>query len=287
MTQQTLARARNQQKGAPVDVWNIVRIVVLTVLSALMIFPIVWMLLCSVKGPSEVLNKNVIIPSVFYWQNYENAFKAAPFGIYFRNSVLTSAVSVGMQILTGSLAAFSFAKMKFKLNKPLFVLFLCCMMIPSEATVVSNYLTISSLKLIDTFAAIVAPTLVSIFGVFLFRQFFMTIDDALLEAARIDGARDLHIFFSIILPLGKSAIATVGIIGFIGSWNSYLWPLIITNSRELRTVQTGLRSLMDSETGEDWGAIMAAASMITMPVILLFVCLQRYFVQGITKVGLK
>lgn len=115
----------------------------------------------------------------------------------------------------------------------------------------------------------------------------MSIDNALLEAARIDGAGEMRIYLSIILPLSKSAMATVAIIGFIGSWNSYLWPLIIVNSAELRTVQTGLRTLMLSDFGEDWGAIMAAASMTTLPVVILFICLQRYFVQGITRVGLK
>ena len=114
-----------------------------------------------------------------------------------------------------------------------------------------------------------------------------TIDNALLEAAYIDGAGDLRVYWSIILPLSKSAIATVAIIGFIGNWNSYMWPKVVATKESLRTVQTGLRMLMQSDFGDDWGSIMAAATLITMPMILFFVCLQRYFVQGITKVGLK
>lgn len=263
------------------------RIAFLTALSLIMFFPIFWMVLSSVKAPSEVINRSVFLPSTLYWENYVVAFNAAPFGRYFINSFTMAALTVMAQVITGSLAGFGFAKMRFRLNKPLFLLFLCSMMIPSEATIISNYLTISAMGLLDTYLSVIITSFVSVFAVFLFRQFYMSIDNALLEAARIDGAGEMRIYLSIILPLSKSAMATVAIIGFIGSWNSYLWPLIIVNSAELRTVQTGLRTLMLSDFGEDWGAIMAAASMTTLPVVILFICLQRYFVQGITRVGLK
>lgn len=141
--------------------------------------------------------------------------------------------------------------------------------------------------LMDTFFAVISTSIVSVFGVFLLRQFYMTIPDALLEAARIDGASEVQSFVRIILPLGKSAMATIAIIGFIGSWNSYLWPLIITNSMELRTVQTGLRAMMTLDVGVEWQQLMAMSTLITVPTIILFVALQKYFVQGITKVGIK
>ncbi|MDY4138708.1 MAG: carbohydrate ABC transporter permease [Eubacteriales bacterium] len=263
------------------------RIAFLTALSLIMFFPIFWMVLSSVKAPSAVIKRSVFWPCTLYWENYVVAFNAAPFGRYFINSFTMAALTVMAQVITGSLAGFGFAKMRFRLNKPLFLLFLCSMMIPSEATIISNYLTISAMGLLDTYLSVIITSFVSVFAVFLFRQFYMSIDNALLEAARIDGAGEMRIYLSIILPLSKSAMATVAIIGFIGSWNSYLWPLIIVNSAELRTVQTGLRTLMLSDFGEDWGAIMAAASMTTLPVVILFICLQRYFVQGITRVGLK
>ena len=202
------------------------------------------------------------------------------------------------QVLTGSLAGYAFAKLPFKLSKPIFFLFLCSMMIPSEATIVSNFLTLAALRPTNTFFSVIVVSLVSMFSVFLFRQFTIKIGasydnavsdvrNALLEAAYIDGAGDLRVYWSIILPLSKSAIATVAIIGFIGNWNSYMWPKVVATKESLRTVQTGLRMLMQSDFGDDWGSIMAAATLITMPMILFFVCLQRYFVQGITKVGLK
>lgn len=267
--------------------WEALRIFVLAVISLIVVFPFFWMVICSFKSSSEVLNKNVFWPSVWHVENYALAWGRARFDIYFRNSTLMALASVAGQLITSSMAAYAFAKLKFKLSKPLFMVFLCSMMIPLEATIVSNYLTLSAMGLMDTFFAVISTSIVSVFGVFLLRQFYMTIPDALLEAARIDGASEVQSFVRIILPLGKSAMATIAIIGFIGSWNSYLWPLIITNSMELRTVQTGLRAMMTLDVGVEWQQLMAMSTLITVPTIILFVALQKYFVQGITKVGIK
>ncbi len=273
--------------GKRFRVWDGIRIAVLAIVSAVVVFPFFWMVLCSFKSASEVLNKNVFWPTTWHPENYVLAWQSARFDIYFANSFLMAVVSVLAQILTGSMAAYAFAKLKFKLSKPLFFVFLCSMMIPQEATIISNYLTISAWGLMDTFFAVVCTSVVSVFGVFLLRQFYMTIPDVLMEAATIDGASEVQVFTRIVLPLGKSAMATIAIIGFIGSWNSYLWPLIITNSMELRTVQTGLRAMMMMEDGVEWNRLMAMSTMVTVPTLVLFVALQKYFVQGITKVGLK
>ena len=267
--------------------WEALRIFALTVISLIVVFPFFWMTICSFKSSSEVLSKNSFWPSVWHVENYALAWGRARFDIYFRNSTLMALASVAGQLITSSMAAYAFAKLKFKLSKPLFMVFLCSMMIPLEATIVSNYLTLSAMGLMDTFFAVISTSIVSVFGVFLLRQFYMTIPDALLEAARIDGASEVQSFVRIILPLGKSAMATIAIIGFIGSWNSYLWPLIITNSMELRTVQTGLRAMMTLDVGVEWQQLMAMSTLITVPTIILFVALQKYFVQGITKVGIK
>ena len=267
--------------------WEAFRIFVLAVISLIVVFPFFWMIICSFKSSSEVLSKNSFWPSVWHVENYALAWGRARFDIYFRNSTLMALASVAGQLITSSMAAYAFAKLKFRLSKPLFMVFLCSMMIPLEATIVSNYLTLSAMGLMDTFFAVISTSIVSVFGVFLLRQFYMTIPDALLEAARIDGASEVQSFVRIILPLGKSAMATIAIIGFIGSWNSYLWPLIITNSMELRTVQTGLRAMMTLDVGVEWQQLMAMSTLITVPTIILFVALQKYFVQGITKVGIK
>lgn len=273
--------------GKRFKTWDCLRIALLAVITVIVVFPFFWMVLCSFKSSQEVLSKNVFWPTEWHPENYLLAWNTARFDIYFTNSLLMALVSVLAQLITSSMAAYAFAKLKFRLNKPLFMVFLCSMMIPQEATIVSNYLTISAMGMMDTFFAVVCTSLVSVFGVFLLRQFYMTIPDALLEAARIDGAGELQSFVSIILPLGKSAMATIAITGFIGSWNSYLWPLIITNSMELRTVQTGLRAMMMIEQGVEWNRLMAMSTLVTIPTLILFVALQKYFVQGITKVGLK
>lgn len=273
--------------GKRFKAWECLRIVVLAIVSLIVVFPFFWMVLCSFKSASEVLSKNAFWPTAWHPENYSLAWGRARFDIYFRNSFLMALASIAGQLITSSMAAYAFAKLKFKLNKPLFMLFLCSMMIPQEATIVSNYLTLSAFGLMDTFFSVICTSIVSVFGVFLLRQFYMTIPDALLEAAKIDGASEVQSFVSIILPLGKSAMATIAIIGFIGSWNSYLWPLIITNSMELRTVQTGLRAMMTLDQGVEWNQLMAMSTLITVPTIVLFVALQKYFVQGITKVGLK
>lgn len=267
--------------------WEVLRILALAVITAIVVLPFVWMILNSFKSADEVLDKNVFFPTVWHPENYVLAWNAAPFDVYFQNSLLMGLATIACQIITSSMAAYSFAKLKYKLNKLLFMVFLSSMMIPQEATIVSNYLTISKLGLINTFFSVIAPSMVSVFGVFLLRQFYMTIPDALMEAAKIDGAGEVKVFTSIILPLGKSAMATIAIMGFIASWNNYLWPLIITSSMELRTVQTGLRALIDGDMGVMWEQLMAMASLVTLPVLILFMCLQKYFVQGITKVGIK
>ncbi len=267
--------------------WEVLRIIVLIIVCTVVILPFIWMILNSFKSADEVLDKNVFFPTVWHPENYILAWNAAPFDVYFKNSLLMAIATVVCQIITSSMAAYSFAKLKYRLNKPLFMLFLSSMMVPSEATIVSNYLTISSLGLINTFFSVIAPSIVSVFGVFLLRQFYMTIPDALMEAAKIDGAGEIKVFTSVILPLGKSAMATIAIMGFISSWNSYLWPLIITSSMELRTVQTGLRAMVNNDLGITWEQLMAMATLVVIPVLVLFVCLQKYFVQGITKVGLK
>ena len=266
---------------------NALKYLFLSLVAAISAFPDVWMILSSFREGSDVFIKGSWLPEVWRFANYPEAMQMAPFDRFFLNSLLTSLLTVGAHLITCPLAAFAFAKMEFKSKKFLFSIFLCTMMIPSESTIISNYLTLSALKLTDTYFAIIAPSLTSMFGIFLLRQFFKTIPDALLEAARIDGAGTLQVFWWIVLPLAKSALTTIVIFAFINSWNAYLWPLLVTTRTTMRTVQTGLRYMINPDLGSEWPKIMAASTVIIMPVLLLFVCLQKYFVQGITKVGIK
>lgn len=267
--------------------YSFVRYAILIFVAFIIAIPYVWMILSSFREGSDIFIRGSWIPDTWRWQNYPEAMAMAPFGRFFLNSIATSLFTVVAQLITCPLAGFAFAKLDFKSKKFLFNVFLCTMMVPSESTIIANYLTMASWHMTNTYFAIIAPSLTSMFAIFLLRQFFKTIPDALLEAARIDGATILQVFWRIIIPLAKSALATIVIFGFVSSWNAYLWPTLVTSATEMRTVQTGLRYMVDPDLGSEWPKIMAASTVIIMPVMALFVGLQRYFVQGITKVGLK
>ena len=259
----------------------------LTLVAIVIAFPYVWMILSSFREGSEIFIKGSWLPSTWHFSNYVEAMQMAPFDRFFLNSVVTSLLTVLSQLVTCPLAAFAFAKLNFKSKKILFNLFLCTMMVPSESTIISNSLTMAALNLTDTYLAIIAPSLTSMFAIFLLRQFYKSIPDALLEASRIDGANTMQVFLRVVMPLSKNALATVTIFAFINSWNAYLWPTLVTTRTEMRTVQTGLRYMINPDLGNEWPKIMAASTVIILPILFLFICLQKYFVQGITKVGLK
>lgn len=263
------------------------RLLILCFVAVSILIPYVWMILSSFREGEDIFIKGSWIPSVWRWQNYPEAMAMAPFGRFFVNSILTSTLTVCCQLITCPLAAFAFAKMKFKSKGLLFTIFLCTMMVPSESTIIANYLTIAHWKLTNTFFAIIAPTMTSMFGIFLLRQFFKTIPDSLIEAARIDGANTFQVYRNIALPLATTALATIVIFGFVNSWNAYLWPTIVTSETNMRTVQTGLRYMVDPDLGSNWPKILAASTVIILPVMVVFISLQKYFVQGITKVGIK
>ena len=267
--------------------FNFVRYFILIVVAFFIAVPYVWMILSSFREGENIFIKGSWIPDVWRWQNYPEAMEMAPFGRFFINSIITSILTVAAQLITCPLAAFAFAKLEFKSKKALFNIFLCTMMVPTESTIIANYLTIASWHMTDTYFAIIAPSLTSMFAIFLLRQFFKTIPDALMDAAKIDGANVIQSFLMVILPLAKSALATIVIFGFVSSWNAYLWPTLVTSATDMRTVQTGLRYMVDPDIGSQWPKILAASTVIILPVMALFVSLQKYFVQGITKVGIK
>lgn len=266
---------------------SFLRMVILIALAFLILLPYFWMILSSFREGQDIFIKGSWFPKVWRWQNYPEAMQLAPFGTFFLNSILTSALTIIAQLITCTLAGFAFAKLEFKAKGFLFTIFLCTMMVPAESTIIANYLTLSQLHLTNTYFAIIAPSLTSMFSIFLLRQFYKTIPDSLMEAAKIDGANVMQIFMRVIIPLSTSALATVVIFGFVNSWNAYLWPTIITSETNMRTVQTGLRYMINPELGTEWPKVLAASTVIILPVLAVFISLQKYFVQGITKVGLK
>lgn len=254
----------------------------------LVIMPYVWMISTSLKGSSEIFQyPPTWIPKAWNWQNYVDALNAAPFGRYFLNSLVVAvAVTIG-QLITCSLAAFAFARMSFKGKDLMFALFLSTTMISTQVTLVPSYLVLKELKWLDTYKGLIIPFLASAFGVFMLRQHFMTIPRDLEDAARLDGCGRLRFLGSVVLPLSKPVLAAQGLFAFMGNWNSYLWPLIVTSSTKMRTLQIGLRYFVSQEGGTQWGMYMAAAVFVSTPIVVLYFAIQKSFVEGLATTGLK
>jgi multiple sugar transport system permease protein len=225
-----------------------------------------------------------VVQNVF--QNYVDAWNSAPFGIYFMNSVLVAGTSTIVEVIFAILAAFAFAKLEFAGKEFLFALLLMTMMIPGEVLLVPNYISLTKLGWIDTYYALITPWLVSVFTIFLMRQFFMSIPQELFEAAKIDGCSPTRFLWQILVPLSKPVIVTAALLKFVGSWNSFLWVLIVTKSPNMRTLPVGLQNFQ-SEAGTDFNLLMAASAISIIPVLIIFFFAQKQFIRGIAKTGIK
>ncbi len=221
-----------------------------------------------------------------FFQNYVSAWNAAPFGRYYFNTVFVAMVTTFVEIIFAAMAAFAFAKMDFFGKNLLFTLFLATMMVPGEVLLVPNYITLTALGWVDSYYALIVPWVVSVFAIFLLRQHFMTIPNELYDAAMIDGLSKWRFLWTILVPLSKPAVITGALLKFVGSWNSFLWVLIVTKSPEIRTLPVGLQNF-SSATGSDYHLLMAAATFSIIPVVILFLITQKYFIAGIARSGLK
>ncbi len=220
------------------------------------------------------------------WKNYPDAWNAVPFGRFFVNSLFVSITVTLGQVLTSSLAAYAFARLRFKFRDQLFLGYLATMMIPGTVTMIPVFILIKKLGWIDTYAALILPGMFSAYGTFLLRQFFLSIPKDLEESAVIDGASKLTIYWKIIMPLSKPALATLTTFVFLWVWNDFMWPLIVTNSMEMKTLPVGLSAFQGLYT-TNWTLLMAAAVIVLIPVLILYVFNQRYFIKGIALSGLK
>jgi multiple sugar transport system permease protein len=256
---------------------------VLTLLAAACLIPFVWMLLTALKPETEVFNM-AWLPSRPAWENFPRAFAAFPFGRFLGNTIVVAVGSTGLHLLTSVLAAYAFARLRFRGRDILFLLYLGTLMIPQQVTIVPLFLMMRDVGWVDTYWALILPSAFHALGVFLLRQFFMTIPRELEESALIDGAGRLRILWQIIVPLSKPALATLAVFTFIREWNSFLWPLIVTTSPEMRTLSVGL-SLFNGQYGTEWHLLMAAATVTLLPTLLIFAVAQRYFVAGIALTG--
>ncbi|HEY8421039.1 MAG TPA: carbohydrate ABC transporter permease [Thermoclostridium sp.] len=261
---------------------------ILIIMAAIMILPFLWMLSSSVKLDREVFNMNpfVWIPKKPRWQNYADIWTKVPFFKFVQNTVFLTIVVTCLQILTSSFAAYAFAKLDFKYKNKLFFAYIATIAMPWQVYMVPQFLMMRSFGLNDRLLAIICLQAFSAFGVFLMRQFYLSIPDSLCEAARIDGMTEYGIYAKIMLPLSKPAIATLTIFTFVSTWNDYLGPLIYLKSQEKKTIQLGLKMFINQYSSE-YGLIMAGSVMSLIPVIVVFLSLQKYFVEGIASTGIK
>lgn len=259
-------------------------------LAAFLIAPFVWMVMVSLHpAQSPIPTLNEIVPRDPQWSNYMNVLfnENLPVFRFFLNSVFVTFSVVLLQLLITSLAGYGFARLHFKGKEVLFYLFLGSMMFAGPVTQIPVYLLLRELNWLDSYWALIVPGISSAFSVFLFRQFFQQIPIELDEAARMDGASDFLIYRRVILPLSKAALATAGAFTFFGVWTDFFGPLIYTNSTEMRTLEVGLSIFKNSYGGTNWPLQMAAAVIVMMPVLVVFLFCQRYFVKGVILGSVK
>lgn len=261
----------------------------LIVVGLMIALPILIAIFTSFKSLQDIsANPTTILPRDWTFRNYVTAWNATPFGRYLVNSAVQSGIIVICQIVFSVLAAFAFSFMEFRGRDMMFYLILGSLMVPFQLTFIPNFVLISKWQLANTYAGLTLPFLGSAFGVFLLRQFFLTLPKDLHDSAVIDGASNFRFLWQIVVPLSRGSISAFGIFAFLGAWNQYLWPLIITNDSSMRTVQIGIRFfLFDQERGTDWGALMAGAVIVMLPTLLIFLVAQRQLVKGIAMTGLK
>lgn len=259
----------------------------LTLGAVLMLLPFAWMLITSFKSPDNVMvMPPQWIPNPFKWQNYVTAWKSAPFPRYLLNSVIVTVLGTIGELITTILAAYAFSQLNFYGRDVLFSILLGTMMVPGEVLMIPNFVTISNLEWVDQYPGLIVPWCASVFSIFLLRQFFLALPKELEYASRVDGCRDFQYLIRIMLPLVKPALVTIVILKVIGSWNDFLWPLIATNKDAMRTLPVGLTQF-STETGIHYELLMAASTMIILPMVVLFLILQKYVVNGVARVGIK
>ena len=253
------------------------------------IIPFLWIISTSLKGSTQIFSiPPQWIPEKFHWENYADIFDRMPFLGYLKNSILISSVAIIGTLFSSSVVAYSFSCLKWPGRDALFIVVLTTMMLPMQVTMIPVFVLFKELGWLNTFKPLTIPAFfgVSAFSIFLLRQFFLTIPKDLLDSARIDGCSELRIYWNIVLPLAKPALATVAILTFMFSWNDFLGPLIYLSDKTKGTLALGLGMFVGQHVTE-WALLMAASTLMMIPMILIFFFFQKYFIQGFTMSGLK
>ena len=259
----------------------------MTIVALATFFPVFWMLLSSFKTQSELLQMPpTFFPDNFTVSNYFEVFKQMPFTQYYINSLVTSAINTVVGVLTSSLIGYIFAKYDFPFKNTIFLIVLACMMIPYETLMPTVYKLMVGIKWTNSYKVLTIPYFVNIFGIFLMRQFYLDLPDDYLEAAEVDGCSQFSIWWTVAMPMAKSTTSSLVIFLFMASYNSFMWPLISVDSRKLFTLPVGIASMM-WDRGNQYAMLMAAASMIIVPVCIIFAFMQKKFIEGMTSGGIK
>jgi len=288
MNQQNVTNIEKVE-NKPFDSTSLLMQIILLTTGLIVSAPIFIAVFTSFKLPTDVTNyPPTLLPEVWTLENYQTALNSQPLVRYFFNSVLQTGIIVFFQVLFSIFAAYAFAILKFPGRNLLFYLILGSLMVPFQLTFIPNFVLVSQLGWANTFTGLTVPFLASAFGVFLLRQFFLSLPTELHDAAKIDGASNWRYLWTVVVPLSRGSISAFTIFAFLSAWNQYLWPLVITNEVDMRTLQIGIRFfLFDQERGADWGAIMAAAVIALLPTLAIFIVAQQQLVRGIATTGLK
>lgn len=258
----------------------------LSLAAVLMLLPFVWMVSTSLKTQAGVfVYPPEWIPNPVQWRNYADVVRVMPFLRYVLNTTFVAISVTFLHLAVSSLAAYAFARLRFPGRDKLFLAYLATLMVPGQVTLIPNFLIVKYLGWIDTYQALIIPQIFTAFGTFLLRQFFLTIPGELEDAARIDGASAFGIYWRIFLPLSGPALATLGVFTFTAQWNNFLWPLIVVNDEQMRTLTVGLRALVGQFTVQ-YPLLMAGSVISVLPMLVVFVLAQRFFVRGIALTGL-
>jgi multiple sugar transport system permease protein len=284
-SKQARAYARRRRRGRFFGL----RLVAAIVITLIMFFPLYWMLLTAFSTRRDLYAPGLHwFPQHFTLDNFRVPIAAFPVKKWFWNSLLIAVLVTVLSVTVNLLSGYAFAKMRFRGKNALFLLLLSTMMIPVQSIMVSQFKLAIKLSLYGNIWSVVLPESAAVFGIFLARQFFMAIPDELIEAARVDGAGSLRTFVSVVLPLCKPLIAVMTLLTFSNEWNAFSWPLIaLFNDQQLFTLPIGLVTDLKGEYGSDYGAIMAMSLIMILPMVVLFVAFQRYFVQGMARTGIK
>ncbi len=280
-----LARSTSRRDQARLSGWLLFAFLALFAL--LIVFPFVWMLFTSLKPEADIAQYPPrLLPAVWTLDNYINVWNRIPFARLFLNSVLFAGGVTLVSLFLDSMAAYALARLRFPGRNVVFIVILVALMLPFQVMFIPLYVTVHDFGLLDSYAGLIVPRATNAFGIFMLRQFFLTLPKELDEAARIDGTSEFGIYWKIILPLSGPAIATLAVFHFMYNWNDFLWPLLITSSTEMRTLPAGLALFVGQHVVE-YGVVMAGSVLTLLPLLIAFLFAQRYFIQGIAMTGIK